>query len=190
MSGLTALATQAAILLLVVALLGGVVGWLFGFMRGSSVTSRTDDQQLRATLARMSEAEGQVITLRARLQEASVDSPPPDASGQPPAVEAIVDSEPAPEGDGDALPPTASTSVDDLTRIKGIGAVMARTLNEIGIMSFGDLARLSQAEIAELESRVASLRGRIGRGGWVASAEALQRADYELEPGRDPFGVS
>ena len=69
MSGFAALAAQAVLLLAVVALLAGVVGWSLGSLRATRRTVENYDDQLRATLGRMSAAEAEAVTLRGHLDE-------------------------------------------------------------------------------------------------------------------------
>lgn len=66
---------------------------------------------------------------------------------------------------------------DDLKRIKGIGPVMERSLNEQGIHSFEQLANLTKAEIEQLTAAIAAFPGRIERDDWVGSARRLIDAE-------------
>jgi hypothetical protein len=65
---------------------------------------------------------------------------------------------------------------DDLTAIAGLGPAMARKLNQEGIVSYAQLAALSDAEIARLEERVIKAAGRFERDDWVGQAKRLSRA--------------
>lgn len=49
-----------------------------------------------------------------------------------------------------AEPPTIARRPDDLTQIKGIGPVIAKKLNEAGIMTYQQLARLSKEEFESI----------------------------------------
>src|SRR5260370_40008748 len=61
---------------------------------------------------------------------------------------------------------------DDLTRISGIGAKIARRLNEAGIWTYGDLASRSAADIGKLIPDISGLSaGRID--GWRQQAQEL-----------------
>ena len=64
---------------------------------------------------------------------------------------------------------------DDLKRIGGIGPKMEQTLNELGIYHFDQLANLTDAEIAWVDSRL-RFRGRIERDNWVGQAKSLADA--------------
>ncbi len=65
---------------------------------------------------------------------------------------------------------TAAT--DDLKKLGGVGPAMAKKLNEAGINSFAQLAKLKKAEIAELEETVGAM-GKVEA--WVAEAKDLAK---------------
>lgn len=79
---------------------------------------------------------------------------------------------------------------DDLQLISGIGPVMERRLNELGIGTWEQLAALDDSGTRELSERLPGLRGRVARDGWVSqAAELVER--YPLSgpgarPGRQP----
>ncbi len=69
--------------------------------------------------------------------------------------------------------PAASIPIaDDLTRISGIGPKIAALLNDAGIVSFTQLAELSDDEIGSLEDRL-KFKGRVTRENWVEQARSL-----------------
>ncbi len=61
---------------------------------------------------------------------------------------------------------------DDLTRIKGIGEVITRKLHAMGIVSFQQIARLTDKNIEDI-NRVLSFKGRIERDDWIGQARRL-----------------
>lgn len=63
---------------------------------------------------------------------------------------------------------------DDLKRIVGIGPGIERSLNEVGIWHFRQLAALRPEQVAWLEERL-PIRGRIRRQAWIDQAEDLAR---------------
>lgn len=67
---------------------------------------------------------------------------------------------------------------DDLARIRGIDAPLATQLNEVGVTSYGDVERLSDADAADLERRLALRDGTIERDEWREQARMLA-ADRE-----------
>lgn len=67
---------------------------------------------------------------------------------------------------------TAPSGSDDLTRIKGIGKVMEKKLQELGITSFRQLAELSPDEIRRINQAI-EFPGRVERERWVEQARTL-----------------
>lgn len=67
----------------------------------------------------------------------------------------------------------AADRADDLTRIKGIGPGVAGQLDKLGIRSFAQLAALTEAEMAEIDEKLTSIRGRCFRDDWIGQARAL-----------------
>lgn len=61
---------------------------------------------------------------------------------------------------------------DDLKRIAGIGPGVERTLNQLGIWHYRQIAGLSLENVAWLDRRL-PVRGRIERQEWVQQAQAL-----------------
>lgn len=63
---------------------------------------------------------------------------------------------------------------DNLQLIKGIGPVLEKMLNEIGIYHFDQIASLTPEDIAFINEKLA-FSGRIERDDWVAQAKALAK---------------
>jgi predicted flap endonuclease-1-like 5' DNA nuclease len=62
---------------------------------------------------------------------------------------------------------------DELTAIAGLGPALAKKLNQEGIVSYAQLAELSDADIARLEKHVIKSTGRFKRNDWVGQAKKL-----------------
>ena len=62
---------------------------------------------------------------------------------------------------------------DDLQRIKGIGPVLEKDLNDIGVYNFSQIANFSQAEIDNVNTAF-DFPGRIERDEWIPQARKLQ----------------
>lgn len=76
---------------------------------------------------------------------------------------------------------------DDLTKIKGLGPKAAALLSEQGVTSFERLAKLDDAQVAEIDGKMGAFKGRIDRDRWVAQARYLARGDiasFEAEFGK------
>lgn len=61
---------------------------------------------------------------------------------------------------------------DDLKRIRGIGVLIEKKLNSMGVTSYGQIANWSAADIDRI-SQVLDFKGRIERENWVEQARIL-----------------
>ncbi len=66
----------------------------------------------------------------------------------------------------------AQTSRDNLQEIKGIGAVLEKKLNALGIERFEQIAGWTESDIARIDETL-NFRGRIEREQWVEQAREL-----------------
>jgi len=62
---------------------------------------------------------------------------------------------------------------DDLRQIKGIGPAIEKTLNEMGIFRFQQIADLSEYEIDRVAQRLKGFHSRIYRENWIGQAREL-----------------
>jgi large subunit ribosomal protein L21 len=92
-------------------------------------------------------------------------APEPEKAAKPPQAEHI-----APETNAAAAP--ANRSPDNLQDIKGIGAVLEKKLNKMGIQNFDQIAAWTEADIDRVD-RTLNFRGRIQREQWVEQARAM-----------------
>ena len=75
-------------------------------------------------------------------------------------------------------PPTRPLERDKLEHVFGIGPVLAKRLNKIGITTFAQIARWTDADIDAIEPQLETISGRIRREGWVADSSRLHREKY------------
>lgn len=82
--------------------------------------------------------------------------------------------------ENNAPPPILSGAAgpDDLKLIVGIGPVLERMLHNLGIMTFQQIARWTDRDIAEFDARLPEFPGRIRRDQWVTQARSLHQATY------------
>ena len=72
----------------------------------------------------------------------------------------------------------ASTQTpDDLKKVKGIGPLMEKTLNQIGIYSFLQVSKMTKKEYDLLDSITGSFPGRAQRDDWAGQAKGLINLD-------------
>jgi predicted flap endonuclease-1-like 5' DNA nuclease/peptidoglycan hydrolase CwlO-like protein len=75
--------------------------------------------------------------------------------------------------DNEAEPPLPRDNRDDLKMIKGVGPAIEKTLNEMGIFRFRQIADLSEYEIDRVARRLKGFHSRIYREDWIGQARAL-----------------
>lgn len=64
---------------------------------------------------------------------------------------------------------------DDLKEIKGIGVVMEKTLNDLGITTFKQLAGFKKADVKMVSEVLTGFADRIERDEWVLQAKGLAK---------------
>ncbi len=74
--------------------------------------------------------------------------------------------------------PKPAGEVDDLTEIIGIGKVFERTLHDMGIWYFRQIAAFGPAEIARINSELKEFKGRIEHDDWIGQAKELHYKKY------------
>lgn len=90
---------------------------------------------------------------------APVETPPPAPSG-PTGTLKFLD---APEGEQ-----------DDLKEISGVGPVLEKTLNDLGIYHFRQIAAFTQKDVDAVENET-NFPGRIERDDWIGQAKELAK---------------
>jgi predicted flap endonuclease-1-like 5' DNA nuclease/peptidoglycan hydrolase CwlO-like protein len=80
-----------------------------------------------------------------------------------------------PEYEPEDEPVTGTHSLrDDLQQIKGVGPAIEKTLNEMGIFSFQQIAEMSEYDIDRVARRLKGFRSRIYREDWIGQARELR----------------
>ena len=88
------------------------------------------------------------------------------------AKAANTNKKPAPATETDLFLSAPKGTADDLTTIKGVGPVLAKKLNDLGIYHFWQVAQMKDDAVAQIEEKL-SFKGRIERDDWIAQAKAL-----------------
>ena len=126
----------------------------------------TTDTPARAVAAAADEPAGEEpVSVEPGTSDADI------VGAQPPVAE-----EPATADAGIA------TEADNLRRIRGIGPAMERLLNDAGVSTYRQLAVLDDAAIAELQTKLPGVAGRIQRGNWIKQAHELHVESYGEQP--------
>jgi NADH-quinone oxidoreductase subunit E len=122
--------------------------------------SAAEAGSLRAELAALREALSAAHAEAARYRQIVVDiedrAPPP-----------LLDSPHAP---------------DDLKLIVGVGPVLERMLQQMGIGTYRQIARWTERDIDEFDARLPEFHGRIRRDDWVTQARELHQSKYGERP--------
>ena len=69
---------------------------------------------------------------------------------------------------------SAETAQDNLKKIKGVGPAIEKTLNDLGIYRFNQIAEMSEYDIDRVAQQLKGFRSRIYREDWVGQARTLQ----------------
>ncbi|MGI9382292.1 MAG: hypothetical protein ACR2PO_04000 [Methyloligellaceae bacterium] len=155
-------ALNAIALLLIAFFLGCVAGCLlrrvFGRETAPAETNTTALKE-RAVNA-MSEPEPQP---EPQVAEAA---PSPAAATGAPAVHETAGS------DAGSAAAASTSQPDDLKRIKGVGPVIEKKLNEMGVERFEQIANWTRADVEKVDGEL-KFRGRIDREDWISQAKSL-----------------
>jgi predicted flap endonuclease-1-like 5' DNA nuclease len=73
---------------------------------------------------------------------------------------------------------SAPRADDDLKKVHGIGPKLERTLKELGITSFRQIANLQPEDIAYVTAALGAFKGRIERDDWMSSAAQEHTKKY------------
>ena len=87
-------------------------------------------------------------------------------------VEEVAEDEPEKVVEVPAVESPTGAEQDDLTRIRGVGAILAKRLNEAGMTTFRQIAEWSEEEVGTMSEKLALLN-RVKQGDWQAQARAL-----------------
>ena len=102
---------------------------------------------------------------------------PAKAAAKPAPVMAAVDDAPV-EAAGAGKKPKGIKAprrgkADDLKKIEGIGPVLEKLCNEMGVFHFDQIAAWGPAEVAWMNGNLKGFKGRVGRDKWVAQARLI-----------------
>ncbi len=74
---------------------------------------------------------------------------------------------------------SAADDIDELTDIRGIGAVLARKLHEVGIFRFKELANLDDEDLERAQVLIPDLARRMKRDDWIDQAHSLYQRKHQ-----------
>ena len=97
----------------------------------------------------------------------------PKKEEAPAPVEAAAPATDLPEG---ALFAAPAGAADDLKKISGVGPVLEKKLNALGITTFAQVAAFTPEDIAKVDDAL-SFKGRIERDNWLEQAAKLAKGE-------------
>lgn len=107
-------------------------------------------------------------------QTNEIEEPEPEYAEQADDSDSDAEELLAPEELEDLIEEEAENSdVDDLKQIKGVGPAIEKTLNEMGICRFSQIAAMSEYEIDRVANKLKGFRSRIYREDWIGQARDL-----------------
>ena len=86
--------------------------------------------------------------------------------------------------ENNAPPPLLSspTAPDDLKLIVGVGPVLERMLQQLGVATYRQIARWTERDIDDFDARLPEFHGRVRRDDWVTQARELHLSKYGERP--------
>ena len=73
---------------------------------------------------------------------------------------------------------SATTDVDDLKEIVGVGKAFERTLHDLGVFSFRQIANFGMTDIARVNAELQEFKGRMEQDDWIGQAKELYFKKY------------
>lgn len=111
---------------------------------------------------------------RAKADKKEKADKPPRAAGLDAAITKTKD-DTAPVAASPFLAAPRSSGPDDLKEIVGVGPVLEKLLNSIGVWHFDQIAGWKAKDIALVDSKMEGFKGRITRDEWVKQARVLAK---------------
>jgi len=167
---------EIIIWLLLALILGAILGWL---IRGLRKSGSSDNQALIDENASLKRQLEECAAARAKLEasaKAAANVKRPESADEARTMVSQIATRTAGEGE---IPK------DDLEEVFGIGPVISKMLNGMGITSFRQIARFTPQDVATVESALEFFPDRIVRDDWMSSARKLHIEKY----GNDPLKV-
>jgi predicted flap endonuclease-1-like 5' DNA nuclease len=96
-----------------------------------------------------------------------------------PKADPVPKAKAAPKPKAAAKPKPAAKPVipDNLELLKGVGPKLNTLLKSLGVTSFEQVANWTPAEVREIDSKLGTFAGRIGRDNWIDQAKLLVAGD-------------
>jgi predicted flap endonuclease-1-like 5' DNA nuclease len=118
----------------------------------------------------------EVSALQDQIRQTGITVEADDANGEDPqngseSVDEFAADEPS---EADGANHFTAEATDDLKAIKGVGPAIEKTLNDLGIYRFNQIAEMSEYDIDRVAQQLKGFRSRIYREDWIGQARDLQ----------------
>ena len=161
--------TEFELQIIALILVAFVIGVVIGYFLRTRVFPAVADEREGITLESRQERPAHSLLRGGAATKAKGRAKPAAAKAQKPAEK------PAPKPEEKPKPAAKTNSApDNLQQIKGIGAVLEKKLNAMGIERFEQIANWTEDDIAEVDEQL-NFRGRIQREKWVEQAQDLAK---------------
>ena len=104
-------------------------------------------------------------------------APEPEAAPEAPAPEATQPAPPPAPAAAPAPAPAEASVPDDLLLLKGVGPKLKALLAEQGITRFAQIAAWTPADLAAIDPKLGTFKGRPERDNWIDQAQYLAKGD-------------
>jgi hypothetical protein len=161
---------------------GFAAGWVMSGRRSVSEMARFEGrvEELQGRLIRAQRANEALLAEAGNVQDRSIGAAAPAGAERFHPDGALGGPLDGPlDGGSDGVLPDALeeegyeyVEADELTQIRGIGAVLQDKLYDLGILSYQQIAALTPEGIADID-RALRLRGRILRDDWIGQARRI-----------------
>ena len=146
--------SQIIIYLILVALIGGTIGYLIG--RASCTKKSTCNEKPQRSTHELHIDQIESNSKDATLISSDLSNKPKEIGEKPTLLSAPLEGE-----------------KDNLQLIKGVGKVSEKLLNDIGIYHFNQIANLTPKEVIWLNNAMGTFSGKIEREEWVSQSKEL-----------------
>lgn len=198
-------AGEIVVFMVIATLIGLAIGWILGRWVQRSTIAGDFEGRINAEKSRADRAEKSAADSRKEIEKAQLELKA--EQGRFAEMEGTADAGRADAADLEAIPseavkrggeepPTRDEGLarmseiaartagdgpipdDDLKKVHGIGPKMERTLKDLGLTSFRQIANLQPDDIVFVTAALGAFKGRIERDDWMSSAAEQHVEEY------------
>ena len=135
--------------------------------------SKKDEKVTEEVAVELNETSQEEVLVEGEVEVEAKEADAPKAAPKKAAAKKAA----APKADADAAAMFSAPTgdADDLKKISGVGPVLEKKLNALGITSFDQIAAFTAEDIAKVDEEL-NFKGRIERDGWLDQAKEFAAA--------------